>query len=109
VGVAALATGAVFAFEFQSANSEAKALCPGGTCRTFDEKARHDTLVSDARRDRVLGIVTAGAGGAALLTAGYLWWRAARARAAGTPVVSLSFAPAGPFDVVLAARAEIAW
>jgi hypothetical protein len=109
-GAAALATGAVFAFEFQSANSEAKALCPGGVCRTLDEKTHHDTLVSDARLDRVLGFVSAGVGGAALLTAGYLWWRAARARSAGTPVVSFAFAPAaGSVDVMLAARAEIAW
>jgi hypothetical protein len=58
----------------------------------------------------VLGFVSAGVGGAALLTAGYLWWRAARARSAGTPVVSFAFAPAaGSVDVMLAARAEIAW
>lgn len=79
LGTVAFATGAVFASRVQSENGEAKALCPTNTCRSLDEKDRHDTLVADAHADRTLAFVSAGIGGAALLAAVYFWRRSARA------------------------------
>jgi hypothetical protein len=78
VGVVGLATGAVFALQFQSSNDEAKTLCTGNVCGTMTEKTAHQTLVDDAYRDRALAFVGAGIGGAALLTAAYLWLRPRR-------------------------------
>jgi hypothetical protein len=96
LGVVALGTGAVFAFQLQSENGEAKALCPSSTCRTVDEKTRHDMLVSDAYRDRRWAFVGAGIGGAALLAAAYLWWGPIRRGATRAPAGRLSAgAPTG--------------
>jgi hypothetical protein len=75
-GVVGLATGAVFAFTFQSANDKAKALCtPYDFCGTTADKTTHQTLVEDAYRDRAIAFAGAGIGGAALLAATYLWLR----------------------------------
>lgn len=82
VGIAGLVGGAVLALVSRSRNEEAKTLCRGDTCGDQAEKDRHDGLVASARRDRTIGIVSAGLGGAALLTSIYLWRRAG---AAGTP------------------------
>ena len=75
VGVVGLASGAVFALNFQSANDQAKTLCANNVCGTTAEKSAHQTLVDDAYRDRTLAFVGAGIGGAALLAAAYLWLR----------------------------------
>ena len=75
VGVVGLASGAVFALNFQSANDQAKTLCTNNVCATTAEKTAHQTLVDDAYRDRTLAFVGAGIGGAALLAAAYLWLR----------------------------------
>jgi len=90
LGVVALGTGMVFAFQVQSENGEAKALCPSSTCRNLDEKTRHDTLVSNAYRDRTWAIASAGIGGAALLAAAYLWWRPIHRGSTKTPAGRLS-------------------
>ena len=89
-GTLVLATGAVFAVKFQLANGEAKTLCKTNICGNADEKARHDTLVEDARLDRTLAFVGAGVGGAMLLTAAYLWWRPTRASPGNTGVGRVS-------------------
>jgi hypothetical protein len=74
IGVGALATAGIFGLMFQSANDDAKALCPDNVC-TQSEKIRHDDLVSDARRDRNFAYAGVAIGSAALVTAALLWWR----------------------------------
>jgi hypothetical protein len=73
VGVAALATGTVFALQGYSDNQEALKLCRGGTdgrsCDTTPEQNQHKQLVSDAKREQLIGLVAFGVGGAAVATA----------------------------------------
>ncbi len=79
VGAVALVTSAIFGLKVRSENGEAMGLCPTNkTCDSLDEKMRHDELVSVAYRDRNVAFVSAAVGGAALLTAAYLWWRSPR-------------------------------
>jgi hypothetical protein len=75
LGVAALATGAVLALKMEDANGSAKEICvnPSLVC-TQDDVSRHDRLVTEARHDRVVALVGAGLGAAAVATAAYLWW-----------------------------------
>lgn len=71
VGLAALATGTVFALQAYSDNQEALDLClgrDGNTCSDPEERARHSQLVKDAKRERLIGLVTLGVGGAAVVT-----------------------------------------
>jgi hypothetical protein len=75
LGTAALATSVVLAFEVKSKNDEAKGLCPNSSCKTQEEKTRHDTLVEDAQTQRTWAYVGAGVGTAALLSAVYLFWQ----------------------------------
>ena len=90
LGVVGLATGAVLALEVVAENGDAKGLCSNNnTCGSLDEKVRHDTLVSDAYSDRKLAFISAGIGGAALLAAGYLWWRLARSEPTRDPAARL--------------------
>src|SRR5262245_18513307 len=94
IGLAGLAVGASFGVEFQRANSEAKGLCRPFECMNTAEKQRHDGLVAEADRARTLGFVAAGIGGAALLTAAYLWWRSDEAGAsAQRPTRAISARP----------------
>jgi len=74
VAAAGFATAAIFGLEFQSANGDAKALCPGNVC-TQSEKNQHDRLVDEAQSDRNWVYVGVAVGGAALVTAAILWWR----------------------------------
>jgi hypothetical protein len=78
LAAAGVATAAVFALKLRAANDQAKSLCPDSACQTDAEKLRHDGLVDDAHRDRTLAWVSAGVGGAALVSAAYLWWRPLR-------------------------------
>jgi hypothetical protein len=75
LGGVALATSAVFAFEFQTENSGAKVLCSMNVCATDDEKRRHDVQVADARRYRTAAIGSAVVAGISLLAGAYLRWR----------------------------------
>lgn len=71
VGLAALATGTVFALQAYSDNQEALDLCvgrDGNTCEDPEERERHSQLVKDAKRERLIGLVTLGVGGAAVVT-----------------------------------------
>jgi hypothetical protein len=73
IGIAALATGTVFALQGYSDNQEALQLCRDGTdgqhCTDNAESARHENLVADAKREQLIGLVTLGIGGAAVVTA----------------------------------------
>jgi hypothetical protein len=106
LGALGLAAGLVFALKVQSENGEAKGLCAANLCASVDEKNRYDTLVSDAHRDRAVAFISAGIGGAALLTAAYLWWRPER-----SPSRRLSNArfSASPLIGVPGARVEVTW
>jgi hypothetical protein len=74
MGVAGLATGAIFGLAFLSVNGDAKTLCPGNTC-TQTEKTHHDRLLAEARTDLSVAYIGAGLGVAALATAALVWWR----------------------------------
>jgi hypothetical protein len=110
IGVAGLTLGAFFALQFRSENNQAKSLCADNVCLSTVEKTMHDTLVSDARRDRVLALVGAGVGGAALLTAAYFWWRPAHGsskKTFGGPIAAFGVPTASGRGWI--ASAELAW
>ncbi|MEO8183214.1 MAG: hypothetical protein ABI895_30650 [Deltaproteobacteria bacterium] len=73
IGIAALATGTVFALQGYSDNQEALKLCRVGAekkdCPNSSESERHEKLVDDAKREQLIGLVTLGVGGAAVVTA----------------------------------------
>jgi hypothetical protein len=73
IGVAGLATGTVFALQGYSDNEEALKLCRSGVnkneCDGQPERERHEQLVKDAKREQLIGLVTLGIGGAAVVTA----------------------------------------
>ena len=78
LGIAAVATGTVFAIQSRSSNNEALGLClipseDGDTCATVPEQTRHDQLVADAKDERLIAFVGFGVGGAALITAVLLY------------------------------------
>jgi hypothetical protein len=76
LAVAGWVTSAILAVDFNSANTDAKKLCTdNNACKDAGEKAQHDQLVNDARRDRNLALAAAGIGVAAAVTAAVLWWR----------------------------------
>lgn len=107
LGAVALATGALLALKVVAENGDAKGLCSNNnTCGSLDEKMRHDTLVSDAHSDRNLAFISAGIGGAALLAAGYLWWRPAHSEPTKDPAAGLSVRPLAG---ALGAHLEIDW
>ncbi len=76
VGLAAVATGSIFAIQSRADNASALELCrtldpTSGEedCVSDDEKRLHTQLVEDAERSRLIGFVGFGVGGAALITA----------------------------------------
>ncbi|HTV22330.1 MAG TPA: PEGA domain-containing protein [Polyangiaceae bacterium] len=79
VGLAAVATGTIFALQSRSDNNAALELCRdddgmgGQGCRDDNEQRRHSELVDDAERERLIGFVGLGVGGAALITAVILY------------------------------------
>jgi len=80
VGVAALATGTIFALQSRSHNKEALTMCHSTmegateeTCASDGERDEHDALVADAKREQTIGLVAFGVGGAALVTAVILY------------------------------------
>jgi hypothetical protein len=96
VGVAALATGTVFAIQSRNSNKEALGLClipseDGDTCPTVPEQTRHDQLVEDAKDERLIGFIGFGVGGAALITAVILYVTASPD--AGSAQAALSVTP----------------
>jgi hypothetical protein len=80
VGLAAVATGTIFAIESRSDNAAALKLCrtPDPAtgverCPTEPERLRWRSLVDDAERGRLVGFIGIGVGGAALITAVVLY------------------------------------
>jgi hypothetical protein len=79
VGLAAAATGTIFAIQSRSDNSAALELChtPDANgmegCQDGNEQRRHTELVDDAERGRMIGFIGIGIGGAALITAVILY------------------------------------
>jgi hypothetical protein len=72
VGVAGLAVGTVFAVQGYNDNQQALKLCHVGTsgneCNGKPEHDKHDQLVSDAKRELLIGWIAIGVGGAAVVT-----------------------------------------
>jgi len=74
-GALALGTGVVFGIKYETADSDARQICPSSTNCTMQEIADHMSLVDTARRDLTVEAVSLGIGGAAALVGSYLWWR----------------------------------
>lgn len=94
VGIAALATGTVFALQSRAHNDEALTLChtqtpQGERCENSAEQERWQGLVDDARREQVFGYVGFAVGGAAVITAVLLYATASD----GRDTTALSIAP----------------
>jgi len=79
VGLAAVATGTIFALQSRSDNNAALKLCRSANangmegCQDDNEQRRHADLVDDAERERMIGFIGIGVGGAALITAVILY------------------------------------
>jgi hypothetical protein len=105
VGAAALLAGAAYGIKFEIDNGKAEAITcqDGGTTNcTQQQYDSHQGLVGSANTDLKLEIVGLAAGSAALLTAGYLWWREVRhERAAPAPRPALAAMPFGPLGLAL--------
>ena len=77
VGLVGVAVGSVFGLKSRSSNNTALGLCPGDAACTQAQVTRHDSLVSDAKTDRVVSVVALGVGavglvaGVVLLTTGH--------------------------------------
>jgi hypothetical protein len=74
VGLAAVATGTIFAIESRSDNNAALKLCRTVSngmegCQDDNEQRRWSDLVDAAERERMIGFIAFGVGGAALVTA----------------------------------------
>jgi hypothetical protein len=72
IGIAGLAVGTVFAVQGYNDNQQALKLChvgpTGNDCNDKPESDKHDQLVSDAKRELLIGWVAIGVGGAAVVT-----------------------------------------
>jgi hypothetical protein len=99
LGVASLATGAVFALLMENANSQAEGLCTltvgtiNNVCKDSRQFTQHADLLTDAQRDRTIYYVGASVGAASLIAAGSWWWRSSHAAA---------FHPKGEIGVAMA-------
>ena len=94
VGVAALTTGVVYELLAHSNNQKAAELCragsDGGSCTDVRELDRHEQLVSAGQRDRSIGFIALGVGGAALVTTAVLLLTGqAQPQPADAPEISL--------------------
>jgi hypothetical protein len=102
VGLAAVATGTIFAIESRSDNSAALKLCHTPSlngmegCQDPNEQRRHTELVNDAERGRLIGFIGIGIGGAALITAVVLY---ATADGPGAREAAFDVAPIWSADV----------
>jgi len=101
VGLAAAATGTIFAIQSRSDNNAALKLCRTASngmegCQDDNEQRRHAELVKDAERGRTIGFIGIGVGGAALITAVILY---ATADGSGGREASFDVAPVWTADV----------
>jgi hypothetical protein len=105
IGAAAVVTGAAFGIKFEIDNGKAEAItcADGGTSNcTMQQIDSHKALVNSANTDLKLEVVGLAVGGAALVTAGFLWWREVRhERAAPAPRPALTAMPFGPLGLAL--------
>ena len=69
LGLGGVAAGTVFLLKYNSANDEAKAICPNSVTCPRGKIDRHDELVGDAKAARVGTFVGFGVGGVALTAA----------------------------------------
>jgi hypothetical protein len=82
VGVAALATGTIFMVQSRQDDSAARELCRERNamgqweCASDVEEARFHSLVKDAKREQLIGLIGFGVGGAAMITAAVLLFTA---------------------------------
>ena len=76
VGIVGVAAGTIFGVKFESAKSQLPGICEKNPM-TCDGPSvdRYNMLHSDAERDLTYELIGFGVGGAAVLTAAYLWWR----------------------------------
>jgi len=74
VGVAGLAVGGWFAWQYRDKNDQAKQICPASVQCTPSEVSEHAVLVDDAKQARTWAFVSAGVGGHALASAGYFFF-----------------------------------
>jgi hypothetical protein len=76
IGIAGLAVGTVFAVQGYNDNQQALKLChvgeSGDDCPNKPEHDKHDQLVSDAKRELLVGWIAIGVGGAAVVTSAVL-------------------------------------
>jgi hypothetical protein len=103
IGAAAVLTGAAFGIKFEMDNGEAEAICGGteSSCPSTQINS-HTELVDSANTDLKLEIVGLAVGGAALLTAGYLWWREVRhEHPAPAPRPAVAAVPFGQLGLAL--------
>lgn len=76
-GIAAMVAGATFGFQYQTSNSDARAVCRASVDCTPEELSLHTSLVDDAKKARTLAYVSVGAGTVLLGTALYLYLNSA--------------------------------
>jgi flagellar basal body-associated protein FliL len=83
VGIAAVATGGVFAILTKSKDKEGDKLCNTGgtdTCGSGDEKKQYEEIVADAKRNRTIAIIGFSVGGAALAAGAILFFGGSNAK-----------------------------
>jgi tetratricopeptide (TPR) repeat protein len=77
-GVVALTAGTIFGIKFESANKQLPNICASDPQNCAPTSVtRYYTLRDEAVRDVTYEFVGLGVGGAAVLTAAFLWWRSA--------------------------------
>jgi hypothetical protein len=76
-GIASLVAAATFGIQYQTSNSDARAVCPASTGCSTEEESLHTSLVEDAKKARTLTYISVGAGTALLGTALYLYLNSA--------------------------------
>jgi len=103
LGAAALLAGAAYGIKFELDNGQAEAICAGNDAIcTQGQVDSHGSLVDSAHTDLKLEIIGLTVGGAALLTAGYLWWREVRhEHGASSRRPALAAMPFGPLGLAL--------
>ncbi len=77
VGIAALVAGGTFGLQYQTSNSDARAVCKASVDCSPEELSLHTSLVEDAKKARTLAYISVGAGTALIGTALYLYLNSA--------------------------------
>jgi hypothetical protein len=112
VGAAALATGAVFALQFQMNNDQAEGLCTldnNTACPNTGDLATHTRLYDAAKRDRTWAFVSAGVGTAGVVAAAAWWWRAMHAADSRAEAAARVTALPTPVNAGMALDVAVTW